>query len=291
MADLRTTPFLCPACSRAQLARAQVGLSCPACGWRGAAPRRGDRPCPDDRRDTQLDVAAYAADLPGEAAYWSMFTSLDAVVRQTLGDGPLSATLELGAGNGAWTWGLARSPRYRNVYATDISPEFLRLIAPVIPEDRTLLLRGPAEAIACAPGSLDLVVGRSFLHHIHDYEALLADLRGWLRPGGAAVFFEPCLQGKLWIAFFMELVRRLDRPVAPGLLASVLLRLRLRRGAEQRLSATAHARLHGTMRHILKDFYHTDIDAIRAGIEDKYVFDIDTLLAAGRAAGLPRREW
>ena len=285
MAEPRPTPFLCPSCSLAQLAHAHGNLACPACGWHAQRQDGVIDLAPDDRRDTQLDVAAYAADLPGEAAYWSMFTSLDAVVRQTLGDGPLAATLELGAGNGAWTWGLARSPRYRNVYATDISPEFLRRIAPVIPEDRTLLLRGPAEAITCAPGSLDLVVGRSFLHHIHDYEALLAALRGRLRPGGAAVFFEPCLQGKLWIAFFMEVLRRLDRPAAPGLLASVLLRLRLRGGAEQRLSARAHSRLHGTMRHILKDFYHSDIDAIRAGIEDKYVFDIDTLLAAGRAAG------
>lgn len=285
MAEPRATPFLCPACSLARLAHTDRGLACRACSWHGPRHDGVIDLAPEDTRDTMLDVAAYAANLPGEAAYWSMFTSLDAVVRQTLGDGPVDATLELGAGNGAWTWGLARSPRYRSVYATDISPDFLRRIALSIPADRTLLLRGPAEAIICAPGSLDLVVGRSFLHHIHDYQGLLADLRGWLRPGGAAVFFEPCLQGKLWIAFFMELLRRLDRPAAPGLLASVLLRLRLRGRAEHRLSATAHARLHGTMRHILKDFYHSDIDAIRPGIEDKYVFDIDTLLAAGRAAG------
>ena len=39
------------------------------------------------------------------------------------------------------------------------------------------------------------------------------------------------------------------------------------------------------MRHILKDFYHKDIDQIRPSIEDKYVFDINTLLQDARRAG------
>lgn len=279
------TPFLCPSCRHARLTRSDDGLACPACLWRAGTSGGVIDLAPEDARDTALDVAEYTAALPTEGAYRSMFASLDAIVRQILGDGPVDATLELGAGNGAWTWGLARSPRYRAVHATDISTEFLRKIAPIIPGDRTLLLRGPAEAIACAPGSLDLVVGRSFLHHIHDYQSLLADLRTWLRPGGAVVFFEPCLQGKLWIAFFMELLRRLDRPAPPGLFGRVMHRLTPRAAGDGRLSAAAHRRLQGTMRHILKDFYHDDIDAIRARIEDKYVFDIDTLLAAGRAAG------
>ncbi len=142
----------------------------------------------------------------------------------------------------------------------------------------TLILRAGGEDLAFAPGSLDLVLGRSVLHHIYDYRAVLRQIRTWLKPGGSAIFFEPNLQGKLWVAFYIEMIRQMDGALNDG--GATLLKRR-----PNGLSHQTRKGMNGAMRHILKDFYHPEIDAIRPEIEDKYVFDINTLIADGKTAG------
>src|SRR4029077_1427991 len=113
--------------------------------------------------------------------------------------------------------------------------------------------------------SVDLIVGRSILHHILDYRQLLEKCGRWLRQDGLAVFYEPSMQGKAWVAFFVDLLRRVDT----------------RLGVEA-FSQEEKKKLERTMRHILKDYYLKEIEQVRPGIEDKHIFEIDTLRSIGR---------
>ena len=281
------TPIICPSCLEASLTLRDGALICPSASCRHVVPRTGKVHDLDvDAGDTQLDIAEYTAqNFSNEKSYRTLFDELDKTVTRIMGEGDIGQTLEIGAGSGAWTWGLSRSERYHNVYATDISHGFLSLLADHCDAPGTLVMRTPGQSLNYQPNSLDLVLGRSVLHHIHDYPSMLKQLRGWLKPGGVAIFFEPCLQGKLWVAFFLDAVRRIDEQTG-----------RRNQNLEERhrwptLSTDAKRRLEGGMRHILKDFYHADIDRIRPDIEDKYVFDIDTLLNQARSAGFSETDY
>ena len=275
------TPIICPSCSATPLALDNGHLICTSRTCQHEVPRAGKVHDLDvDAGDTRLDVADYTAqNFANEQSYRNLFADLDRIVTEIMGDGDIDQTLEIGAGSGAWTWGLSRSERFHNLYATDISHGFLSLLADHCDAPGTLVMRAPGESLRFQPDSLDLVLGRSVLHHIHDYPALLEQVRGWLKPGGVAIFFEPCLQGKLWVAFFMDAIRRIDEQARQR---NETLDEDQRRPT---LSTDAKRRLEGGMRHILKDFYHADIEQIRPNIEDKYVFDIQTLLDQARASG------
>lgn len=222
--------------------------------------------------DTQLDTESYmSAHYPTEQAYRNLYGDLARLLEHNAPPGDIGHALEIGSGSGAWTWGLSRDPRVKTLYASDISPGFLKRLHQTSANDDTLILQAGGEDLAFAQASLDLVLGRSVLHHIYDYRAVLSQIRTWLRPGGIAVFFEPNLQGKLWLAFYIEMIRRLNAALGPNDPAA--------------LGTASTRRLEGAMRHILKDFYHPDIDGIRPNIEDKYVFDINTLMQDGRDAG------
>lgn len=275
------TPIICPSCNAAPLALDGGRLICTSVSCQREVPRAGKIHDLDlDAGDTQLDVADYTAqNFANEQSYRNLFADLDKIVTQIVGEGDIGQTLEIGAGSGAWTWGLSRSERFHTLYATDISHGFLSLLADHCDTPGTHVMRASGQSLKFQPNSLDLVLGRSVLHHIHDYPALLEQARSWLKPGGVAIFFEPCLQGKLWVAFFMDIIRRLDEQT----------RQRNQNLDEQArvptLSPEARQRLEGGMRHILKDFYHADIEQIRPDIEDKYVFDIETLLDQAKASG------
>ncbi len=277
----RETPIICPSCLTASLTLSNGALFCSSESCRHEVPRAGKVHDLDvGAGDTRLDIEEYTAqNFSNEKSYRTLFDELDKTVTRIMGEGEIGQTLEIGAGSGAWTWGLSRSERYHNVYATDISHGFLSLLADHCDAPGTLVMRTPGQSLNYRPDSLDLVLGRSVLHHIHDYPSMLKQLRGWLKPGGVAIFFEPCLQGKLWVAFFMDAIRRIDEQTRQR---NETLDEDQRRPT---LSTDAKRHLEGGMRHILKDFYHADIEQIRPNIEDKYVFDIQTLLDQARASG------
>ena len=275
------TPILCPSCGKGRLNLIGGQLSCAmrSCGY--IVPTIGRvHDLDPEAGDTNLDIEEYASvNFSNEQAYRNLFHDLDGIVTKIMGNVTVDRTLEIGAGSGAWTWGLSRSDRFKTIYATDISHGFLSLLADHCDFPGTTILRTAGESLQFQQRSLDLVLGRSVLHHIHDYPDLLQQLRGWLKPGGVALFFEPCLQGKLWVAYHLDMIRRLDSQTARR---NQTLPEDLRTPT---LSDDARKRLEGGMRHILKDFYHADIDQVRPGIEDKYVFDIDVLLAEAKQAG------
>ena len=288
------TALRCPRCTTDPLVLQNGVLTCGRCGHE-IAERDGVYDFAPNAGDTQLDTDDYTnAHFPDDAAYRNLATELERVLDKVLPADALGHVLEIGSGSGAWTWGLSRAERVKTLYATDISPGFLSHLHKSSSGPGTLLLRAGAEDLRFEPESLDLVLGRSVLHHIYDYPSLLKQVRSWLKPGGTALFFEPCLQGKLWVAFYLELVRQLDG--ATGLLerAGPLARLASRGKktlADPKLSPAARQRLGSTMRHILKEYYLPNIDDAREGLEDKYVFDIETLLEQAREAGFTSAEY
>jgi SAM-dependent methyltransferase len=104
------------------------------------------------------------------------------------------------------------------IIATDLSPNLLRLLRQYIVQQRL------EERVACVctdamsdnfrPGVFDMVVGASILHHLIDPQVALAAAYRALRPGGAALFFEP-FEG--WGILGLTFTRILDRAEREGL--------------------------------------------------------------------------
>ena len=124
--------------------------------------------------------------------------------------------LELGASGGGWTWGLANDDRVRRLYATETSPAALSHLAEITEGGAALILETASATLGIEMASLDLVLGRGALSREADPTTLLTNARRWLKPGGVAVFLEPCLQGKIWTAFVMDLIRRFEAQGGPG---------------------------------------------------------------------------
>lgn len=131
--------------------------------------------------------------------------------------------LELGAGTGLLTIGLAANGGVRRLLVTDLSGKFLRSNSELV--DSLLLARGSAmpnppsicylqcsiDDLPFKSESVNVVVANSVLHHIFDYELALRRIFRILRPGGIAFFSEPVIEGKAYIGYFASLIRAIDQ--------------------------------------------------------------------------------
>lgn len=271
--------LLCPACGEGNLWVSEGLLACRQC--RSEFPATGGVHVLQGQQAeipaTPASAVAQTAFFPSEAGRRSQFRDLDLIVAQVLGTRNLPETLEIGAGGGAWTWGLANDARYQRVYASDISPSALAHLAQITEDTGTLILDSTPGALSVSQGSLDLVVGRSTLCREMDVDALLGRVLGWLKPGGAAIFLEPCLQGKIWAAFVMDTIRRFEaqNPGEPPSIAKVRGRKAPPRKA---LSQLAQLRLEGSTRQIMRG-------ADGQSAVDERVFDMSALSTLGYDLG------
>jgi ubiquinone/menaquinone biosynthesis C-methylase UbiE len=156
------------------------------------------------------------------------------------------------------------------VHACDISTQFLLKASGVVGA-----AGAPVSYYACdanflpfKENSFDLVVGHSVLHHFIDYKKIIHHLSKLLRPGGQAIFYEPVLQGKMLIAFFGDLVRRIERRTEWGV-----------------LSEKDDARINHMTRHIMKGKWIGHDRERLEKIEDKYIFDINEMRKLAGEAG------
>jgi ubiquinone/menaquinone biosynthesis C-methylase UbiE/uncharacterized protein YbaR (Trm112 family) len=178
--------------------------------------------------------------------------------------------LEIGAGTGALTLGLLAEKVVPRLTATDISHKFLRMLAPRADADPT-----PVSLVTCdanephfRPEAFDLVVGNSILHHLLDYDLTLRQCHAALKPGGAAVFFEPVLEGKTIITLLLALILRFEE-ITEG----------------NRLSHSERQQIRKQIRHQMKSkLIPLDREAL-AQLEDKYIFEIDELQRVADEAG------
>lgn len=218
---------------------------------------------------TKLEQSDY------DAAYGVTDQMIDATGKQwseVIGEWGVrpESVLEIGAGTGVLTLGLLREEVARRITATDVSHKFLRLLA-----DRATAYPTRVSPIVCDANephfraeAFDLVVGRLILHHLLDYRVTLQHCHRILKPGGAAIFFEPVIEGKVIITLLMALILRCEEATGSGLLS-----------AEDREKVRAMIQHHTKAK-----WYPQDRESL-ARIEDKYIFEIEELRATGRSAG------
>jgi ubiquinone/menaquinone biosynthesis C-methylase UbiE len=203
----------------------------------------------------------------------------ESVIRQTgtewktiiggLGYTPEHA-LEIGAGTGALTLGLLEAGTLRSLTSTDVSLKFLRSLAPQVARHST-----PVSLIACDANephfrseAFDLVVGRSVLHHLLDYEQTLALCRSVLKPGAAAVFYEPVLEGKTITTLLMALMLRGDEMTNGG-----------------QFSEEDRQRIQRQIRKQMRSVLLPQDRESLSKLEDKYIFDIEKMKRVGLDVG------
>ena len=116
--------------------------------------------------------------------------------------------------------------------------------------------------------AFDLVVGRSVLHHLLDYDVMLKACHEVLKPNGAVVLFEPVLEGKTIVNLLMALMLRFDVRSNEGVFS--------RSERQALLAQIGHQR---------KPKGDLPTREQLATFEDKYIFEIEQLRAVGRAAG------
>lgn len=129
--------------------------------------------------------------------------------------------LEIGAGSGMLSTGLAHSTNFKRFIITDISSKFLRINFQMMKEslhrnqrgfqlDKISFISTSIDDLPFKSCSFDVIVANSVLHHLFDVELALLKLKRILRPGGIAIFSEPVIQGKAFIGFFANLIAELD---------------------------------------------------------------------------------
>lgn len=261
----------CPACHAAQLAEQAEQLVCRACQFAYDVPGGIPVLLTDKNLATQLEKIDYddhhnIDDVRREkvAADWKEIFDKYGV--------NYGNVLEIGSGTGQLTWGLARKLPFKTVSACDISYKFLNGV-------RSNLLNQASDShvnyYACdannlpfRPNSFDLVLGHSVLHHFIDYDQTIGRAFDLLKPGGKAMFYEPVLQGKLWIAFMADLMVRIENRTKWGVLD------------EQDIKKIEHM-----VRHILKAKWIGDNRERLMQVEDKHVFDINKMRELAKKLG------
>jgi SAM-dependent methyltransferase len=155
-------------------------------------------------------------------AYYGKYQSFDywrALLQQATqraGITDAEAIVEFGCGFGNSTLPLLDLFPRAHVVATDISPNLLailnRLLAARGLSDRCVAVAMDAQKDYVRAEAADLVVGSAILHHLTEPAPFVAQAMRILRPGGAAIFFEP-LEGGYAVLRLMcqEIVREAGR--------------------------------------------------------------------------------
>lgn len=252
--------MVCPSCRSARLPDTGETIACPACD--ATFPRLGNlRDLRiDQSADTALDLDTYDGHHKVTVESAKALFSLYEATLQDLGSGMRGRVLEIGAGTGNLTHGLALHGSFSELWITDISPRFLkRLVDRIGTKGATGPIRPcllDANALPFADDSFDLVLGHSVLHHLLDFETTLRDTYRCLRSGGAAMFGEPIMDGNALIYLIARQILTLaDDGVGPSVSDGTRVVLEVISGRGGVKSANLH-----------------DRDARVATYEDKYIF-------------------
>ncbi|MGE3297449.1 MAG: class I SAM-dependent methyltransferase [Porticoccaceae bacterium] len=120
------------------------------------------------------------------------------------------AILDIGSGAGNSIFPLLRLCPDALVVASDLSLELLALLKRMLAEQgldrRCGLLQLNAEELDFAPESFDLVVGAAVLHHLFSPNLVIAGCGRILKPGGAAIFFEPFENGNAVLSLIQQMI-------------------------------------------------------------------------------------
>ena len=121
--------------------------------------------------------------------------------------------LDVGSGSGNSVFALAHMFPEAQIIASDLSPDMVAILQQRGVQrgvaGRLSVMVANASMLEPLPGSFDLIMGSSMLHHLIDPFETLQRLLAGLRPGGLAVFYEPFQAGNLILRqCFGEILRR-----------------------------------------------------------------------------------
>jgi ubiquinone/menaquinone biosynthesis C-methylase UbiE len=268
---LGTGVLQCPRCAGELVDRANA-LLCGTCGT--------TVPCADGIIDFVQDSARSTLD---DIDYDQFYRITEVAARQVIENmaasagalwpGSLGRVLEIGAGTGGATMGLAALAQFQHLVVTDISSKMLGLCQRNLkaagllrPQDMTFVTYGATQK-CFQPGSFDTAIGSAVLHHITDVEAFLADLAQTLTATGVAFFIEPSLP--------------FHRAIA-GMLADTIAAL-IRDGVPYDHPGIIRA-CNWTAETRCNLLHQGDLEFL-ATREDKHMFDRDEIAAVARRAG------
>ena len=182
--------------------------------------------------------------------------------------------LDIGSGGGSSVFAACRLLPHAEVFASDISPPLLRMLASLA-ESRDDL-RGRVKTYCFdihrtffRPKIFDVVVGAAILHHLLDPRAALLHVSRSLKPGGSIILIEPLEAGSLMLTVMYERVLRVLAELGQddGTLACLMRALRL--DIQCRLGPPVEK-------------------PWTARLDDKWVFDEPYLVALARNLGLSK---
>ena len=129
--------------------------------------------------------------------------------------------LDIGSGSGGTVFAAIDLLPHSIIYASDISPQLLKILVNL--QERLPHLEGRIEAYCFdlhkdffADETFDLVVGGSILHHMLDPQAALKNAARWLKPGGKIILFEPLeVGGHFMASIYLTLQAELENEIDP----------------------------------------------------------------------------
>jgi SAM-dependent methyltransferase len=184
--------------------------------------------------------------------------------------------LDIGSGGGSSVFAACRLMPHAEIFASDISPQLLRLLAEFADSrdewrGRIKIFRFDLHRRLFASEVFDLVIGAAILHHLLDPWSALVNVARSLKRGGRIILVEPLEPGSLVLsAMYGRVLCVLDGlGQGDGELARVMRTLRL--DIQSRLGVPVEK-------------------PWTARLDDKWVFDEAYLIGLARDLGLARVE-
>ncbi|WP_120633383.1 class I SAM-dependent methyltransferase [Ruegeria sp. EL01] len=120
--------------------------------------------------------------------------------------------LDIGCGSGNATFAMLDVLTDASVYATDISPDMVAILAERAEQRNVSKNIVPfisnAEKVNLKPESFDLIFGSSMVHHLNEPDVFLDRILPSLKPGGLCLFTEPFKVGHLILRMFLDELSR-----------------------------------------------------------------------------------
>ena len=119
------------------------------------------------------------------------------------------SVLELAAGTGNISLGIASDEQVKQVVISDISPGMLQICQQRLScaqAKKYSLTLFDANKLPFEDSQFNLIVGNSVLHHLENFENTLRECKRVLKPGGACIFGEPILNSQSFMSLFCDLV-------------------------------------------------------------------------------------
>lgn len=238
--------------------------------WLELFPLEGNYFCISSPKQYAHDETKYDEQYRSEAPDKRSGEGLVNLLRQKNADfgGP---AIEIGCGTGHLSVGLASSGAYPEVVLTDPSPLFLDITAEKMAKAGGELSTAyfavlKAEEIDRLPqNEFSLIALRSVLHHVSEIDKFIHDAALSLRPGGALVFQEPCMEGYVLMGAMAQFL-----PLVLG-----------EKGIK--LNKAQVAQLDGFVK-TMQFYARRDVDKSEA--EDKHLFRVDEIMKICSLNGL-----